>query len=678
MMMLRTRTYTLLLALLLLPALARAADPFCGDGNVDAGEECDDRNFISRDGCSTYCKLEDMTPATVTSVLPRDREEGVLTTLSEVTAVFSEPVDAASITPDSVALLKDGEPVEAEIKLLDNGRGLKIRPAKDLAGNKNYAVRIRRVKDVPGNTMAAEFLSSFTTGSKIDRIAPTVVATPAGGSFNITQEVVLKAYLEDYTASDEFLDAAARIRYTRDGTEPNDLSTLYSGPITLKHDTPLKFFAVDAAGNRSRVYTETYTFGCPVYEHAKKVTPYPACRVEECDNASDLRNNVCVLKLSGLDLNNVEESAVTAPLFASNTPLTVLSKPALRITPEHGGVIPRPVNFKDVKRGTTVIFQRGTSIKDEQGKAFEGYLLPPQNLYLKDFPIHFGYTFRSIFGFGAYQDDRTLLFDPPYKIAIPYTEVFVPSEKVTVFTYDPVKETYTAYDPSLVAADPGKTVTITAYKTGDFFVAQAGGNYNQLVFQDMESHWARNYAEILYRKGFVKGRSKGMFAPDEPMSRAEFLKVALEASGKAPDMSEEIEDAPFLDVPLFAWYLPYIKKAKELGLVSGYEDGTFKPEQPIVRAEALKMLMSAFGIDPRDFENDPASTPTNEYFTDLSTGAWYYPYVDFMVQSGIMQGVGTRFKSLLNPFGPDRALTRGEMAKITVKLLEFQEIPAAE
>jgi cysteine-rich repeat protein len=46
-----------------------AEEGFCGDGALDsATEQCDDGNHINRDGCSSYCKIEDMTPPTVTSV----------------------------------------------------------------------------------------------------------------------------------------------------------------------------------------------------------------------------------------------------------------------------------------------------------------------------------------------------------------------------------------------------------------------------------------------------------------------------------------------------------------------------------------------------------------------------------------------------------------------------------
>jgi peptidoglycan/xylan/chitin deacetylase (PgdA/CDA1 family) len=80
-----------------------------------------------------------------------------------------------------------------------------------------------------------------------DNIAPTVNATPAGGLYNTTQNVILAA------------NEAATIYYTTNGSTPTTSSSKYTNPIIISMTTILKFFAVDNAGNPSSIYTEEYT-----------------------------------------------------------------------------------------------------------------------------------------------------------------------------------------------------------------------------------------------------------------------------------------------------------------------------------------------------------------------------------------------------------------------------------
>jgi hypothetical protein len=218
-----------------------------------------------------------------------------------------------------------------------------------------------------------------------------------------------------------------------------------------------------------------------------------------------------------------------------------------------------------------------------------------------------------------------------------------------------------------------KEVTITAAETGIFFVAQTGKNFNRSIFTDMDNHWARNYVEALYRKGIVKGRSRGIFAPNEPLTRAEFLKIALKAIEAETESADEIEDTPFRDVALYSWYLPYVKKAKELELVKGYATGMFKPEQFINRAEAVKILISAFDFDLSRRQEGSREVTAEGNYNDVEGTAWYYPYINFAIQNRLMDGIRLRNNKEIDSFGPGRAITRGEMAKLAIKTMELNE-----
>jgi hypothetical protein len=95
-------------------------------------------------------------------------------------------------------------------------------------------------------------LSSVRTETyAIDTVAPTVSASPVGGTYNTTQSVTLSC--NDGTGT-----GCAPIRYTTDGSTPTASSTQYSAPLSISANTTLKFLGIDNAGNTSAVSTETY------------------------------------------------------------------------------------------------------------------------------------------------------------------------------------------------------------------------------------------------------------------------------------------------------------------------------------------------------------------------------------------------------------------------------------
>ena len=647
---------------------------YCGDGALETpAEECDDGNFIDRDGCSSYCKIEDMTPPTVSSVSIPNGTKDVSTLTNSLTVIFSEQIKPTSINKNTVKLEYNGAPLDYTLTLNADQKTLTVTINQDLYSEAAHALRINHVYDIAGNYMSDEYIDVFTTAKAIDHTPPTVVVDPPGGTYNISQNVTLTPYIGDYTRSEYFIDKTAKIYYTLNDINLTSASPLYTLPISIGSNTILRYFAIDEVGNRTRIHYENYSFDCPEFLHAKKVTDqYPDCRVLECEYGFELRANTCVISLNEADPNDYKSNAVTVPMFSSSTPVTIISKPSIYITPEHNGIIPRPIIFKELKRGTVIYFEQNTKITDMEGKPFTGYIKPPENLYMKDFPINFGYSFRSIFSFKA-ADGRDLSFNPPYKITLPFGENYNPDEQVTVLTYDPITNQYSEYSRNMYTSDlEKKEVTIEASRTNTFFIAQSGVNFNRAIFIDVSSsHWAKNYIEALYRKGIVKGRDANIFAPNENMTRAEFVKVVLKAIGVETENPDDIKTAPFSDVPLYAWYAPYVTKAKDLNLIIGYKDGTFDPDEPISRAEAIKILFTAFRFD-LTMRNLEKSVSCKQRFIDIQKNDWYFPFADFAIQTGIMQGVPS-VNNNFRYFRPNQPITRAEMAKLTIKTIELDE-----
>ncbi|MDX9971164.1 MAG: S-layer homology domain-containing protein [Candidatus Gracilibacteria bacterium] len=179
----------------------------------------------------------------------------------------------------------------------------------------------------------------------------------------------------------------------------------------------------------------------------------------------------------------------------------------------------------------------------------------------------------------------------------------------------------------------------------------------EMDFSDLNYHWANDFVEELYLSGVVNGKEDGLFHPDDFITRAELTKIAL--LGYEYSVESSVSEKPFSDVEILEWYAPFVAKAKELALVGGYADGTFKPKENITRAEALKILAKAGGLDT-------ALNGGVSEFSDVPSNAWYFDYVRMAVGMGVVNGYGD------NTFRPNAYITRAEASKILVKFLEVQ------
>ena len=145
----------------------------------------------------------------------------------------------------------------------------------------------------------------------------------------------------------------------------------------------------------------------------------------------------------------------------------------------------------------------------------------------------------------------------------------------------------------------------------------------------------------------------GNFEPGRDLTRAELVKIALNAFNIEAPSSVSLN--PFDDVNKGHWAAPYIQKAKDVGIISGYANGTFQPDNQVNRVEALKILLLASSLDIEGGSMD---------FPDTVSGAWYQRYVAFAQSLGIVGGYPD------GSFGPGNSIKRSEMAKIAVETME--------
>lgn len=199
---------------------------------------------------------------------------------------------------------------------------------------------------------------------------------------------------------------------------------------------------------------------------------------------------------------------------------------------------------------------------------------------------------------------------------------------------------------------------VKVYVTGGGSAGTSEEDSDKEALTDIEGHWAKGYINQLYNDDVISGYGDGRFGPDDKITRAQIVKIALLAFDH-PLGIEEISS--FSDVDRSEWYIDYVDTAAaSLGIVTGYSDNTFRPNNEVTRAEALKIILVAGGIS--DF---PSVVPN---FSDVDTVAdWFSKYTAYAKNSGLIGGYSD------GTFRGNQSITRAEVCKIVVELMESLE-----
>ncbi|MGN1307360.1 MAG: S-layer homology domain-containing protein, partial [Faecousia sp.] len=133
-----------------------------------------------------------------------------------------------------------------------------------------------------------------------------------------------------------------------------------------------------------------------------------------------------------------------------------------------------------------------------------------------------------------------------------------------------------------------------------------------------DDSWYNNAISTMTNAGIVEGYPDGSFRPDQPITRAEFVAIATRFSKAIYDGGNS-----FTDVPENHWAAQYIALAEQLGWIFGDPDGSFRPDQPITRAEAMTLInrMLERAVEEEHMLPDMISWPDN------TPDAWYYEAV---------------------------------------------------
>ena len=151
---------------------------------------------------------------------------------------------------------------------------------------------------------------------------------------------------------------------------------------------------------------------------------------------------------------------------------------------------------------------------------------------------------------------------------------------------------------------------------------------------------------------FLVGYTDGTFGPERNMTRAEVTTMFARL------LTEQIEadktySSTFNDVPKGYWAANYIGYMQQFGIITGYSDGSFRPDAPVTRAE--------FAAIASRFEK---LTEGSKSFTDVPDTYWAARYINFAATRGWVTGYSD------GTFKPENTITRAEVAAVTCRLLE--------
>lgn len=196
------------------------------------------------------------------------------------------------------------------------------------------------------------------------------------------------------------------------------------------------------------------------------------------------------------------------------------------------------------------------------------------------------------------------------------------------------------------------------FMADQLMAAMAEGSEMFLGFRDLDPNaWYRETIGYVLNRGIMEGLTKDLFGPDTTLTRAMIVTMLYAMEGK-PDI---ISTSPFGDVKEGDWYYAPVIWGAETGVVSGYDDGNFRPNNPVTREELATMLRSYAAYKGKDAT---ANGDLSAFADQAKVSVWATDNVSWAVGHGIING---RSGNLIAPQG---TATRAEAATMFTRLCQ--------
>ncbi|WP_408954987.1 S-layer homology domain-containing protein [Natroniella sp. ANB-PHB2] len=182
-----------------------------------------------------------------------------------------------------------------------------------------------------------------------------------------------------------------------------------------------------------------------------------------------------------------------------------------------------------------------------------------------------------------------------------------------------------------------------------------------MAFQPQDvanDHWGLNYISSLLDQEIMYVYSNGNFEPNQAITRGEFAYSLARAMDLEPAIVSELTDISDHSAK------GYISALVQEEIITGYPDQTFRPQNPITRAEIIAMLSRSLELD----QKENSIKVKGDYYSDLSDEYWANELINLSSEIGMIDGYpdGT--------FRADNHVTRAESAKLLTELMNFEVI----
>jgi CubicO group peptidase (beta-lactamase class C family) len=178
-------------------------------------------------------------------------------------------------------------------------------------------------------------------------------------------------------------------------------------------------------------------------------------------------------------------------------------------------------------------------------------------------------------------------------------------------------------------------------------------------FKDVPAtSWAFAAVADLSARGLITGYEDGKFHPDNAVTRAEYAKFVCSALGVEPDT---VTSDPFKDVTSAYWAAGFVTAAVRKGWLTGYPGGLFKPEEPVSMAQALAIIARS------QRWNDAATLP----YTDVQPGYWAHASIEACFTRGIIRNPDPGIESG-GKLSPEADCTRAQACVLLSRLLALK------
>ncbi len=179
-------------------------------------------------------------------------------------------------------------------------------------------------------------------------------------------------------------------------------------------------------------------------------------------------------------------------------------------------------------------------------------------------------------------------------------------------------------------------------------------NPNPGELSDIQGHWAEAFIKGLVQRGVISGFPDGTFKPEAPLNRAQYAAMISQAF----ELPRNQPAIAFVDVPQGFWAFPQIQEASQMGFISGFPDKSFRPSQNLTRVQAIISLVGGLGL----------TGGTLDVLSYYSDRAQIPSYATEKVATGTQRRIVVNYPNV-RQVEPMRDITRAEVAALVYQAL---------